>query len=303
MLQGLAAFAMSARWRAIMVATLSATSAWLLPPLTSPLIYIGGAIIGLVTLRLGVLQGLMVAAAGGAALAIVGAIGSGFALPMVIGAWVLWLPTWALSALLRSSRSLALCLQTAVVFGLLLLIAAYAWLGEPAAWWTPRLDTLLGPAFAAQGLDTAEYFPPLARWMTALSVAALMFGALLSILLARAWQAGLYNPGGFGAEFRALRLGKGFAGISLVAVLLANTLQGGVAELLADAVVLLLVVYLLQGLALVHAIVQQRQAHRGWLIGLYVVLLIAAPEITPLLALLGWMDAWIDFRARIRPTV
>ncbi len=215
MMQGLAAFAMSARWRAVVVATLSAASAWLLPPLTSPLVYLGGAIIGLVTLRLGALQGLSVAGAGGAALAIVGAVGSGFALPMVVGAWVLWLPAWALGVLLRSSRSLALCLQGAAAFGLLLLIAAYAWLGQPAAWWATRLDVLLGPAFAAQGLDTAQYFPALARWMTALSVAALMFGALLSLLLARAWQAGLYNPGGFGTEFRSLRLGKGFAVVSL----------------------------------------------------------------------------------------
>jgi len=303
MMQGLAAFAMSARWRAIVVATLSAAGAWVLPPLTSPLVYLGGAVIGLVTLRLGALQGLSVAGAGGAALALVGAVGSGFALPMVVGAWVLWLPAWALGVLLRSSRSLALCLQGAAAFGLLLLIAAYAWLGQPAAWWAPRLDELLGPAFAAQGLDTAQYFPSLARWMTAMSVAALMFGALMSLLLARAWQAGLYNPGGFGTEFRSLRLGKGFAVVSLAAVMIATVTSGGVAELAADAVVVLLVVYLLQGLALVHAVVNSRRAHRGWLIGLYVVLLMAALQVMPLLALLGWMDAWIDFRTRIGRSV
>jgi len=303
MMQGLAAFAMSARWRAIVVATLSAASAWLLPPLTSPLVYLGGAVIGLVTLRLGALQGLSVVGAGGAALAIVGAVGSGFALPMVIGAWVLWLPAWALGVLLRSSRSLALCLQGAAAFGLLLLIVAYAWLGQPTAWWATRLDVLLGPAFAAQGLDTAQYFPALARWMTALSVAALMFGALMSLLLARAWQAGLYNPGGFGTEFRSLRLGKGFAVVSFVTVMIATVTSGSVAELSADAVVVLLVVYLLQGLALVHAVVHNRRAHRGWLIGLYVVLLMAALQVMPLLALLGWMDAWIDFRTRVGRSV
>ncbi len=303
MMQGLAAFAMTARWRAVVVAALSAASAWLLPPLTSPLVYLGGAVIGLVTLRLGALQGLSVAGAGGAALAIVGAVGTGFALPMLVGAWVLWLPTWALGVLLRSSRSLALCLQGAAAFGLLLLIAAYAWLGQPTAWWATRLDMLLGPAFAAQGLDTARYFPALARWMTALSVAALLFGALLSLLLARAWQAGLYNPGGFGTEFRSLQLGKGFAGVSLVAAMIAGVTSGAVAELAADVVLLLLVVYLLQGLALAHAIVHSRGAQRGWLIGLYVVMLMAALQVMPLLALLGWMDAWIDFRTRVGRSV
>lgn len=291
---------MSARWRAIVVATLSAAAAWLLPPLTSPLVYLGGAVIGLVTLRLGALQGLSVVLAGGAALGVMGALSSGLALPLIAGAWILWLPVWTLGWVLRASRSLALSLQVAAACGVLLVGLAHLWLGPPAAWWAPRLDEVLGPMFAAQGLDAASYLPNLARWMTALSVAALILGALLSLLLARAWQAGLYNPGGFAAEFRDLRLGRNFAVVSLLLGGLAALPVGAVAQFLADAVLSLLVVYLLQGLALAHAIVHNTQAHRGWLIGLYAVLLVAAPELMPLLALLGWMDAWIDFRARLR---
>lgn len=300
MMGGLAAFAMSARWRAIVVATLSAAGAWLLPPLTSPLVYLGGAVIGLVTLRLGALQGLSVVLAGGVALGVMGVISSGLALPMAVGAWILWLPVWALTLLLRVSRSLALSLQAAAGCGVLLVGLVHLWLGSPAEWWAPRLDEVLGPVFAAQNLDAAGYLPNLARWMTALSVAALILGALLSLLLARSWQAGLYNPGGFAAEFRGLRLGRNFAVVSLMLVGLAALPVGAMAQFLADAVLSLLVIYLLQGLALVHAVVHDRHAHRGWLIGLYVVLLAAAPELIPLLALLGWMDAWIDFRARLR---
>lgn len=303
MTRGLAAFAMSARWRAIVVATLSAAAAWLLPPLTSPLVYLGGAVVGLVTLRLGALQGLNVMLAGGAALGVLGVVSSGLALPMIVGAWILWLPVWALGLLLRASRSLALSLQVAAGCGVVLVGLAYLWLGAPTAWWAPRLKEVLGPVFAAQGLDTASYLPNLARWMTALSVAALILGALLSLLLARAWQAGLYNPGGFAAEFRGLRLGRNFAVASLLLVGLAALPVGAMAQFLADAALSLLVIYLLQGLALVHAVVHDRQAHRGWLIGLYVVLLAAAPEVMPLLAVLGWMDAWIDFRARLRRRV
>jgi len=39
------------------------------------------------------------------------------------------------------------------------------------------------------------------------------------------------------------------------------------------------------------------------LIGLYLVMLTAAPQVMPLLALLGWMDAWIDFRTRVGRSV
>jgi hypothetical protein len=157
---------------------------------------------------------------------------------------------------------------------------------------------MLAPVMAEHGLD-ASHLPALARWMTALMVAALVFGVLLSLLLARAWQAGLYNPGGFGAEFRTLALGRRFALAALLIGALAALPQlGAVATLAAEMLLTLLLVYLLQGLALVHALVRSLHAQRGWLIGVYVLLVLAAAQVLPLLALLGWMDAWIDVRGR-----
>lgn len=303
-MQRLAAFAMSARWRAVAVAALTAALAVLMPPLSSPLAYVGAAVIGLVTLRLGAWEGLGVLLAGALALAVLGWPAGGMSVPLMISAAVLWLPVWVLALLLRNSRSLALMLQAAAVLGMLLVVVAHAWLGDPPQWWAQRLEAVLGPVFAEHGLDAAAYIPDLARWMTALSVAALIFGVLLSLLLARAWQAGLYNPGGFGAEFRALRLGRRFAVAALLVALLAAVPGlGAVAGIAGDALFTLLLVYLLQGLALVHALVQARmrsiQSQRGWLIGVYVLLLLAAPQVVPLLALLGWMDAWIDIRHRL----
>lgn len=299
MMQRLAAFAMSARWRAVAIAAVTAALAVLMPPVSSPLAYVGAAVIGLVTLRLGAVEGLGVLLAGMLALAVLGMPAGGISLPLVISAAMLWVPVWMLAQLLRVSRSPALTLQVAAVLGALLVIVAHAWLGDPPQWWAPRLQTLLEPAFAEHGLDAAAYIPDLARWMTALSVAALVFGVLLSLLLARSWQAGLYNPGGFGAEFRALRLGRRFAlAALLVAVLAAVPGLGRVAPVAGDALFTLLLVYLLQGLALVHALVSRLQSQRGWLIGVYVLLVFAAPQAVPLLALLGWMDAWVDVRNR-----
>lgn len=290
---------MSARWRAIAVAVTGAAAALLLPPLTSPLAYLSAATVALVTLRLGAREGFAVLAAAGLALALLGMLAGDLALPMSLGALVLWLPVWVLGLILRSSRSLALTLQAATGFGAVLVLSAHLLLGgDPAGWWAPRIAAILGPMFAEQGMDAGEYVPELARWMTALSSAALVLGVLLSLLLARAWQAGLYNPGGFGDEFRALRLGWRFALVALAVIALAQLPVPGLAPVASDLVPTLLVVYLLQGLALAHAIVRRRQAHRGWLIGLYLLLLFAAPQLVPLLALLGWLDAWIDVRAR-----
>ena len=123
------------------------------------------------------------------------------------------------------------------------------------------------------------------------------------LFLARGWQAGLYNPGGFGAEFRALRLGRRFAlATALIGAVAALPIRGAVVTIAADALLALLLVYLLQGLALVHALVHTRvvrpPARRGWLGAVYVVLLFAAPNIVPLLAMMGWVDAWVDMRKR-----
>lgn len=293
--QGLAGLVMSARWRAVAIAVVSAIVALFIPPLA----YVGAAVIGLVTLRLGVREGVGVIAFGALALTGVGVLLDGVALPLVSGALLLWLPVWLLALLLRSSESLALVLQTSAVFGALLVLLSYLVLGDPSAWWAPRIELILEPLFTARGLDVGEYVPELARWMTALTVAALVLGVLLSLLWARAWQARLYNPGGFGTEFRALRLGRQFALASVALAAAALLPVAGLGIIAADLVFTLVVLYLLQGLALAHAAVHLTKARRSWLVVLYGLLLFAAPQIIMLLALLGWLDTWIDIRTRL----
>ena len=295
-MQGLAAWAMDARWRAILAATLAAVAAVLLPPLA----YLGAAVVGLVTLRLGAGEGLKVMIAALAVLALLGALAGGVGPPLVVGTAALWLPLWSLALLLRTSRSLAMVLQAAAILGAVLVVFAYLGLGEPAGWWTPRLEAMLGEAFADRGLDIGDYLPDMARWMTAALAAALIFGALVSLLWARAWQAGLYNPGGFGAEFRELRLGRPFALIGLAVAVIARLPLAGIAQVAADLLFSLLVVYLLQGLAIAHATVRLTRAGRGWLVGLYGLLLFAAPQTVAVLGLVGWLDAWVDVRARLQ---
>jgi multisubunit Na+/H+ antiporter MnhG subunit len=62
---------------------------------------------------------------------------------------------------------------------------------------------------------------------------------------------------------------------------------------------------MLGGLAIVHGIVARRQASRGWLVLLYLLLLLVpltAPYVAMLLALAGFTDGWVRYRERISPT-
>lgn len=109
--------------------------------------------------------------------------------------------------------------------------------------------------------------------------------ALGALFLARYWQAGLFNPGGFQQEFHGLSLGRN-AAIACVIVMTMAIGQGGQ---LANAIVMVVIfAFFIQGLAVVHALVKQRGMHRYWLHGIYVLLML--PHTLLLLAALGLAD-------------
>lgn len=115
------------------------------------------------------------------------------------------------------------------------------------------------------------------------------------MLLGRYWQALLYNPGGFRQEFHGLRFDW-----RLMATLFALVVLGiyGVSPL-NDWLMMFCMIPILNGLAVVHSVVAQRQMGTTWLVLAYLLLMIAAPAFV----LLGFADSVIDIRKRIaRPT-
>ena len=62
---------------------------------------------------------------------------------------------------------------------------------------------------------------------------------------------------------------------------------------------LLLTGWLLQGLALVHALQRRLGVSIFWLVAMYAMLLFAMPYVIGTLAIAGFADSWIDFRARL----
>ena len=73
---------------------------------------------------------------------------------------------------------------------------------------------------------------------------------------------------------------------------------GGLRRLAAEILLVGLVVLTLQGLAVAHALLGPRKGGRAWLTGLYVALVVLWPYPMVALAVLGWADAWVDFRRR-----
>lgn len=300
-MQFFASFVLKGRTQAVVVTAVMAVLALLVPPLS----YLSGASVALVTLRHGPKAGLqlaMLAMVAASALMLV------LRLPPQLGGvflLVLWLPVWALAMSLRRSASPARTILLASLFGLMLLLGLSLAIDDPTQWWLEVLRLLLEPMLqqvTEQELPQIEAnMVELAGQMNGVMAVGMVASLLGCLLLGRWWQARLFNPGGFGDEFRRVRLGRAAA---TVAVLLAITHQlwlageGETVALLRDFLALAQLAFALQGAAIAHALVRLNSANKGWLIGLYVLLLIFFGPMVLLLAMAGVLDNWFDFRGR-----
>lgn len=209
------------------------------------------------------------------------------------------LGSFGLALLLRNQNAWHRVMLCSVGLGLL-----YAWalgvvFGEPIAALAAELQKVLPDMLsdAYQQLSVKEQArlgALLIPVLTGLLAALLQITTLLSLMLGRYWQALLYNPGGFGLEFRALRFSPAPAMVLLAGMLLAPSLGVQVAMLAP----LCSVPLVFAGIALVHGLVAQSRMSRFWLVGLYVTLALFMQLIYPLLAILAIVDSLFDFRGR-----
>lgn len=121
------------------------------------------------------------------------------------------LGTLSLAQLLRRTQSWVAVLLASVPLGLLFALV----LGEQFQESIARLAQELNTLMQQQMGEILQQWPEAERArmdslvvpvLTGLMAALLQLLSLLSLMLARYWQAALYNPGGFAGEFHALRL-------------------------------------------------------------------------------------------------
>ena len=220
------------------------------------------------------------------------------ALAIPVAALSSWLPPVAVALVLARTSSLALATLAAVALGMLAVLAFTLVTGDPAAWWRTEIERMLGAltdAGRAGGVDVAaatEAIAPIAFWLTGALGASIALSALVALFIARHWQAVLVNPGGFATEFRALSLGRGAALGTLALVAAAATLGG---PLLVGLAIVACFGFVLQGLAILHALVARHALPAFWLYAIYA-LLVMVPYLWPLLLALGLLDNRVPLR-------
>ncbi len=270
------------------------------------LIYVSGAVVGLVSLRLGLRQGAVVITGSMALAGVFSLVLLGNALPVLMFALLTWVPVSLLAALLRRVADQGLMLGVAFVFAVVAVTLVHLLVGVPTEWWSALLDGMLRGAIAEGGLEldaeqaksVAHFVATIAPLMTGLVVATLLLSMVLSVYLARWWHSLIDNPGGFAREFRELSLGPRVAyavtGISLAAFIPWPEVRALATDVLWSAVV----IYMLQGLALAHWAAEKRNISRAWTVCFYIVISVF-PQVILMLALAGFSETWLKLRQRV----
>jgi hypothetical protein len=238
--------------------------------------WIGAAVIALVTLRKGWQQGAVILAWA--------------LLPAMVQ--ILWLGDTMPMASLISITVAAAALRFSVKWEwALLVIAASCYVYAAVLAWFG--GDLLTPFIAAsnellQNLRTTvgEQGGTAPDWLAHLKANNVfvggMFGGLhgmmtmVSLLLARHWQAMLYNPGGFGNEFRALRFAPAqtllLLGAMVSCILLENS---GHVENITTWAAFATLPLLVAGIALVHGVAAIKNWKTSWLFAFHVLWIVS----------------------------
>ena len=289
-MRGFLRFVTRSRHHAIGVSALSL----LMPPFS----FVGGAIIGLAALRYGAAEGAVVLAGSAAVFAVAMWALAGSIVPAVVFVVVTGAPVLALSALLRTTASQGVVLVTATLATGAVIAMMYLAVPDPAEWW---LDVFAGFLASETGDVDPRGFEQLAEMLRAVVTGlpiAVMVTSVCTVFLARWAHATLDNPGGFGREFRALRVGRRFAAGAGAVIVLALFLTPRGAGIGHDLLMLVVAACAIQGIAMVHGLVGMRGRGRGWLVAMYASLLLVTPAAVLALSVAGFSDAWLDYRAR-----
>ncbi len=115
-----------------------------------------------------------------------------------------------------------------------------------------------------------------------------------SLLLARWWQAMLYNPGGFRQEFHGLRLDRNIAVVLVAGIVLCYLLSGEYAHWAS----LMGMPLLLAGLGLIHFAVAFLHKSGFWVASVYIGLLLLSP-LSLVVVGIGFLDSILNLRPRL----
>ena len=260
---------------------------------------ISGAMMALLVLQQGwslsALQGLAAALI----LALISLLVSAPITQVLANAVIIWVPVIMLAALMRNTRSMTLALQVAALVALVATLAFYLVLGDPAAWWSEVLVDV-AEAFRAMGLEqhadalNAQRDVVAGQMTTLVVLTGWTLYATVLLLGYAVWRSLPGIDSAYG-RFCDLNLGRVLALTMAVSSVLA-VLTGS--AWLQNLAFVAFMMFWLQGLAIIHWL----HAERGMPVLVVILAYALLPFLNALLlmalAMVGYIDAWFEFRRR-----
>lgn len=203
------------------------------------------------------------------------------------------------AVLLRQSRSWSLVLTVISLVGLAVALLANTLAEASLADLVQQVEKLfheLQSTADAQQQEAYEAFLGLlsVEFIAGMFATVLCVASFLSLVLARYWQAALFNPGGFQQEFHQLRLDK----VWLVASVAATVLLLSFGKQYITWVWIVLFPVLVTGFALFHAVAKHKKLRKHWYIIFYIIVLLGdIPKM--ILVLFALADSVSDFRSKL----
>ena len=232
--------------------------------------FLSGAPLALVALRKGAAAGVQVALLSLLlSLAAALALNISPALPIAFLVTV-WTPVLLCSHLLRKTHSQGTMVLCAGVSGVFFTALLYLMLDDLQNWWQDVFQRL--QEYGLSELDPVQLEQAnslITSLLSAIFSSGFVLSLIITMLLARWWQSALFNPGGFREEFHALRLPRVLVFATLLGLLALLAAPAFVSVAIRDSVTLTLILYLFQGLSVVHYYFNTRGISRIGSLGLY----------------------------------
>lgn len=289
-MQSIVDFILKGRIQAALITSLAAVISFYAP--FSALI--SSAAIGLVTLRKGWVEAITVIAISAIPVAFMLQADLGrtaIAIPLL---FFLSFPTVLINYLLDRFHSQGVAILAAALVSISFVLLLRLTFQDIDLFWSEWLGNTVKYVKGAtvSGFSREGSLP----FVTGLIASTLTICMILTALVSRWLQSGCFNPGGFYKEFQALRIPKGATWFTLATLLGYLSLSYGEGNLLSELLMISVIAYTFQGLAMLHGATKTVELPRMWLLIAYLSLFLLPRFTMVMLALIGIADSHFDFR-------
>ena len=209
---------------------------------------------------------------------------------------------WLLAGLLQKFQSWRLIFEVMALGGVILLALFHLFVPDTAQFWMTAATKVMTQVNL--NLNTSlsvsqivEQIRPIAPYMTGLLLFMVSSLIFVELLLARRWQLRLTNkPAAFRQEFVSIHMGY-VGAVCLSLVLVGVYLHMPLAR---DCLFVFILPFMMSGLSYLHFMLKRYRPLIYVMIALYIGLFISVTsiKIVLLLALIGYVDSFCDFRKR-----